>query len=234
MSKSEKTNIKCPNCEEYLPKENINFNKYVGKCDACDSIVEIREEVMAYLKQQFLGSPPPGISINEQNEKRNKNKSLIIKKEFTTPLGTTISSNQKKVVYSILAGFLIIVFLMTGDWFAPIFFTPILAFGLAIMYNIQTITINHKTISIRNSILFFLNNSISSKEIDQLFVTQAIHRSSKGRTKISYPLMAKTKQGKNIKILDLSLEHESAIYLELKIEEYLGIEDKKMKGEYFK
>jgi hypothetical protein len=232
MNKDQKTNIKCPHCQKEILKENIDFPKYIGKCKACDSTVEISKEVIIFLKNQFLANIPKGISLREQEDKIGKKKNLVITKEFFSRL--IKSPNHKMFALIIMASFILLIFIISGEWQSLVFFSPIIIILITKFYNKQIITINDRSIIIRNTILFYLNKRVSTKNIVQLFVIEKItHNSEDDTPNYNYPLMAKKKNGKNIKLLSLS-NHKSAIYMERKIEEYLDIEDKKIKGEYFK
>ena len=100
------------------------------------------------------------------------------------------------------------------------------------------ITADYQKISIRHGPLpWFGNKNIEAWDLKQLYAKEKISRSH-GRhgssTRTSYAVRAVTKSGRNIKLVGGLTTQEQAIFIEQKIEKYLGIKDASVPGEIHK
>lgn len=73
---------------------------------------------------------------------------------------------------------------------------------------------------------------LSTADLKQLYCQQRIRRGQRGSTWISYDLNALLSDGKKVKLVSGLDEPEMALFLEAKIEEHLGIEDRPVAGEF--
>ena len=76
------------------------------------------------------------------------------------------------------------------------------------------------------------NRSIPVDDLDQLYSEERVSRGRQGATSTTYRLNAVLKDGRKLKLLSGLPEPDQALYLEQAIEEHLGIQDRKMRGEY--
>jgi len=122
------------------------------------------------------------------------------------------------------------------DDFVPCFF---LVFGFGLIYmgivflaNETTISIQHKTLSIRHAPLPWPGNrTFSVDDLEQFFCKQHIRRKRR-ETSVTYELCAISRSGKQIELLNNIEDPEKVWFLERILEEHLGITDQKVFGEY--
>lgn len=142
-------------------------------------------------------------------------------------------------------GFIFFIYSMLFSEDVPIFVMlfPLihLSVGLCLLYyticlfvNRTFITANKQSLSVRHAPMPWLGTkSISVPEIDQLFVKEKVSRGKNG-TSVSYLLYAKLTSGKEVKIVrgETLGESDSVQLVESKLEQFLGIRDRAMLGEY--
>ncbi|MFT6557630.1 hypothetical protein [Sneathiella sp.] len=105
-------------------------------------------------------------------------------------------------------------------------------FALASWFNTSYIYADHSNMEIMHKPFpWFGAKKIEVSQIGQIYVKKKVSR-SKNSTSVSYEVRAKMHSGKDIKILSGLPNDRQAIYVEQQLEEYLQIEDKRVRGEY--
>ena len=135
--------------------------------------------------------------------------------------------------------------LFAGD--VPILFAffliPFVGVGVGLIYytlclfiNKTTITVDSNRIKVKSTPLpwWKSNKELDVSDVKQFYVKETANRSSKGSTTYSYALQVLMNNDSNIELISGSVLHnaDDAAFLEQKIENYLGIEDFKVRGEY--
>lgn len=78
------------------------------------------------------------------------------------------------------------------------------------------------------------NKLLKAADIEQVYVTQKVHKSDKGATSYSYQVRANVAGKRGVKLLNIQniRQPEDARVIERHIEDHLGIEDQKVIGEF--
>lgn len=127
----------------------------------------------------------------------------------------------------------------SGDFIAEVVPCFFLVFGFGLIYagivflvNETTISVQHKTLSIRHTPLPWSGNrTFSVDDLEQFFCKQHICR-KKRETSVGYGLYAISRNGKQIEILNGIEDPEKVWFIERILEEHLGIADQRVFGEY--
>jgi hypothetical protein len=184
------------------------------------------------------------------------------KEEKYTPAGMQIEETEYELVirykWSKIAGVMVLVFslmwagiaanFLWGDtldtyedapWFAWVFLTPFVGLGLFFFYlglayllNSTTVTIDFDNIGIKHKPIFWRGNmNIYKYDLKQIYVKQIAHQ-SKNRTTHTYHVCAIGRGDKEMVLLKTLPDSETAKWIEQKMEYFLKIENKRVKGEY--
>lgn len=131
-----------------------------------------------------------------------------------------------------------------GPWIMLVF--PILhvAVGLGLSYYTLCLLFNKTYIDVDDRHLWIHHSPIPwwkgnidlpVNEVEQIYVKEKKSRSKNGNTSYNYALMAKLNNGSTKSLLDINMTNsEKALELEQRIENYLGIKDRPVKGGYGK
>ena len=121
----------------------------------------------------------------------------------------------------------------------PILFAVI---GLGLLYYTACLFFNKSWIDIEGGMLKIShrpipwwkgNKSLEIDQINQVYVKEKISKSKKGGITYYYHLRAKLQDGEDVLLFDIDeTESTEVLLLESKIEDYLGIRDRPVKGEY--
>ena len=127
-----------------------------------------------------------------------------------------------------------------GDSLSVIFF---LIIGISVSYRTLCYFLNHSELHVENGQLtvrhgpipaFKWNKTIATSDIEQIYVMEKT-RTHKRRTYYTYQLRAKTAGRKDQLLLNLEeVSSEKIQQIEEQLEQFLGIEDQKISGEYAK
>ncbi len=107
-------------------------------------------------------------------------------------------------------------------------------YSLALFLNKTTLNVSGDNLKIKHSPLPWLGNNLNLdvNDLEQLYVKE-YKKSREGNTYYSYELRGKVVGGKDIKVLGLQdMESFEAKELERKIEDFLGIQDYRVAGEF--
>ncbi|MCA9042172.1 MAG: hypothetical protein KDA65_17600 [Planctomycetaceae bacterium] len=104
-------------------------------------------------------------------------------------------------------------------------------FTIAAIFNRTTIMVGGHHMSIKHGPIPWKGTELNdTDDIDQLYCEEKMHR-GKNSTSYTYEVKAKLHSGGEVKLLTGLQEIQEALYLEQKIEEFLGIEDRRVAGE---
>ena len=132
-----------------------------------------------------------------------------------------------------------------GEWFVTAFLSIFIFIGacvayftIAILLNTTEIRVSNRRLTVKHGPVPVPGNvEVESSDIDQLWVEQKISTSSSSNststsTSVSYPLYLRTKDGTRKVLMRSSHDSELSLFLEQQIEDFLGIEDRAVRGEY--
>lgn len=138
-------------------------------------------------------------------------------------------------------GFLVMWFTIDSPVFFKLFAIIHLAVGIGLTYyticlfvNTTFIEVDKHQISIWFTPLPWIGKKkVNAKEIDQIFVKEKVTQGKNGTSR-TYQLKALMKNGNNTTLLGSAVggEAEDSQFLERKIEDFLGIRDRQVAGEY--
>ena len=104
---------------------------------------------------------------------------------------------------------------------------------IASWFNTTHITVNNLELGVAHRPLPWIGSKkILSGNLAQLYSKEKVSRTSKGGRSVTYEVRANTKDGRNIKIVSGLENQEQALYIEQQIEQYLNIEDARVRGEF--
>ncbi|MEZ6046727.1 MAG: hypothetical protein R3C11_14350 [Planctomycetaceae bacterium] len=104
-------------------------------------------------------------------------------------------------------------------------------FTIATLFNRTTILVGDYRMKIEHGPIPWKGVDISNTDdIDQIYCQEKVHRSKNG-TNYTYQVMARMKSEKELNLLSNLSSIQEALFLEQRIEEFLGIEDRRVAGE---
>jgi hypothetical protein len=129
-------------------------------------------------------------------------------------------------------------FTSNAPWIMFVFPLIHLAIGVGITYtavagflNRTTVTVGQGKLTIQHAPLYWPGNrTVASNDVTQLFTEERVARSRNG-TRVRYQLSMITRDDKKVRLISNLDEPDKARFLERKIEEYLGIENRTVEGE---
>jgi len=224
--------IKCKRCGADIPAENVNLNTSLAKCGACDSVFDFSPQVekQAPARRSF-DHPPKGI------EMRTTMDGLMLERRWLSPR-----------VYAMLF------FCLFWNGFMAVWFTISItqkqyemaafgsihaAVGIGVLYGVlcgffnrTKISISARSLDIKHGPIPYMGNKqIPSHEIEQVFCQRQVRRSKNGR-RVFYNVLYLDRKGKEGTLLKGLYEERQALYLEQEIEGTLGIQDRRVPGDF--
>ena len=233
--------IYCKICKSKIPESNIDSNKMIAKCDKCNSVIELKDEISKILKMFGYQDLP-------------KRGEIKLPKKITIDIdkfGLNITIKRFRYFYLFLAFFIAFfdVFVIrdviryhesvmsvnySTALFAliAIFLTYLVLIGL---FNKTYIMVNQQSLIIKQGpIPVWGNKNLNTGELKQFYSKKEeshSHDENGEQTYYSYGLHATTKSGKDIKLLTNLENAEQVLYIEQEIEKFLRIKDEPVEGE---
>ena len=229
--------LSCKQCGREIAAKNINMERLIAKCDACNAVFGFADDVPgasapAKARPKRAKVPlPPGFQVED------------------TGVGFRIIHRWWRPMFIFLAfftvfwcGFLLFWYAIAASAEAPIFFFlfPLIhvAVGVGLAYFTLAGFINRTVIDVTGQELavnhiplpWFGARSHPVDELKQLYVVERTN-SGKHGVRYSYDLCAVSRYGDQLKVLSGLQAVDQALYLEQTIEERLGIEDEAVPGE---
>ena len=226
--------LSCPECGAQIPAGNINLDRMVAKCHACDAVFGFGEQLGLSTGQQSLARVavprPANIQIDQDGAE------LRFTRRWFSP------------VYIFLAmfaifwnGFMAVWFgiaIISRIWPMALFGTLHATIGLFLAYtalagflNSTVIRVGMGELEVKHGPLpWFGSRRIETVAIAQLYSKELIRR-SRGTTNSTHEVHIVTRDGRQVKLLSGLESSEQALYLEQEIERYLGIQDQPVRGE---
>ncbi|MCM2266207.1 MAG: hypothetical protein NDI60_00375 [Elusimicrobiales bacterium] len=227
-------NLNCPHCRRSIPAGDINIQSALAKCASCSAVFGFADKVpgaAAALAKRVV-EMPKGYTMTAEGADL-----VLIRRWFSA-----------KFVFLLFFcafwdGFLIFWYGIALSKGAPLLAMvfPLIhvAVGVGLTYftlagflNRTRIKMSTGEVSIKHYPLPWAGNrTLRRQEIDQLFCEEKLSRNRNSSATYSYNLSAVLADGRRIKLISGLDQPEDALFLEQKIEGYIGIADRPVAGE---
>lgn len=227
--------IYCRSCGKEIQAENINLDKMIAKCSHCNAVfsfADMYEGVQEKAKLSYEDLPTPqGITVHQDYDH------LLIERKWASLSGSFL------IVFAVIWngmiwGIFVPAMGFTGEIFFSLFLIPFILvgiyiayMGLAMLLNTTKIRVDNTALDIRHEPLPFPSKHLPVNDIEQLFTRQRISHNKNG-TSVTYELFAIQHDAKEVSLLSNLEKAEFALFIEKEIENYLGIQDRPVLGEY--
>jgi len=230
--------LQCPNCESEIFSDDINIDKAIAKCHNCHHVFPFEEEV----KKKSRGGRRKEIFQPEGIEMFRLRSELNIDYKWRN----TQSTNYFMLFFTMVWNAMILpsafAAVMSGDLISLLFMSIHIGVGVWLLLgqlskfiNSTFITVDERYLTIENRPIsnpWFKNKQIPVKDIEQVFVKKKNTGSVNGNPTYGYSIVAIEKKWKReIPIIEGMSKADKALFIEQEIEYFLGIEDRKVRGE---
>lgn len=233
-------NVFCPQCGAKIAADDMNLASMAAKCRSCGSLFSLGGFVGNDDDRARSDRPsakdvpqPKSIRVDESGSE------LRIILRWFSPLFFFF-------LFFCIAwdGFLVFWYGMAfrGDapWIMIVFPIGHLAVGIGLTYwtiagfvNRTEIVVDGRELSVRHRPMPWIGTlRMPVDQIDQFYCKQRISRSNNNGTSVSYQLYALEKGGGKRKVLSGLMDSDHALYIERRVESYLGIRDRRVAGEF--
>ena len=227
--------LDCPKCAAEISAPNMNLERMVAKCDNCHSVFSFADNFRGSLLPPKLDVPQP----DKVTVKRTGGHLQVQWRWFHWMFLflTAFALFWNGIIFSMVGAALFGV----GEGGFFVLALPHFWVGLALIYYVLTgylnktaVTVDYNQLTVRHGPLpWWGNRDIKTARIVQLYTKQNFSRWHRGNAWTgNFELHAVLKQGKHEKLLSGLDSSEHALFVEQTLEEYLGIEDYPVRGEY--
>lgn len=231
------TRLKCPECKAAIGSDDININKAIAKCSACDAVFSFEEDILtAPVFRRPEVYLPKGIEI------------LTLKNE----LNIDISWRKNNATTSFLLFFALVwnaivlpfaaFAIMSGNFGTLLFLSVHLTVGIGLIYyllatylNTTFITVDDRHIKMEYRPLKMPFNpeiDVPVEEVRQLFVEKYTSSTSNGKPNYAFAVTMDLGRAKKIRLVKGIDNPEQALYIEQEVERFLNIKDQPVEGEW--
>ncbi len=232
--------LTCRDCGATIPAEDINIERGIAKCRACNAVLDVEEAlrgsgetVPATTRPRV--PQPPGIKVEDLGE------GLRLTRRWFT-WGVLVLTFFCIAWDSFLVFWYWMALGMGGgpfSWLAIIFPVCHVAVGVGLTYLTLSLYLNRTVLEVNNGRLTVRsgplpwpgNRDLDVSELEQLYCQENSSRNRNGSTSYSYNVCAVLKGGREAKLLSSLDNREQALFVEQFVEAYLGIEDRRVGGE---
>jgi hypothetical protein len=230
--------LTCRDCGAAIPAEDINIERGIAKCSACNAVIDVEQAVHASggpaaVRPRPRVPQPPGIMLEDLGD------GLRLTRRWFTCAAVFLT-------FFCIAwdGFLVFWYSMAlrpdAPWIMAVFPSLHLAVGVGLTYLTLALYLNRTRLEVANGRLSVSsgplpwpgNRDLDLSEIEQLYCRESASRSNdNGSVSYSYSVSAVLKGGREVKLLSSLPNREQALFIEQIVEQYLGIEDRAVGGE---
>ena len=230
--------LRCKRCGVHIHAEDVHADLGIAKCRACHAVMDL------------LAREP----AERSPEKPVGRADIAIPKRFTVEQqGSTLSIEWR---WFTLTAIFLIFFCCFWDGFLVLWYGIALSSGeaplMALLFPLIHVTVgaglswytlalllNHTRLEVGSGMLRVRhaplpwpgNRELPATSIEQLYCVEVVHRGKNG-TSYTYNLMAALRAGgKPLKLIGRMERPEQALFLEQRIESFLGMEDRPVPGE---
>lgn len=238
--------LSCPSCGGPIPASDVNIQQAIAKCSRCDTVFRIDQQLppVKELREQ------PDVPLPKRFRVDDLGTELVISWSWFSPaifflLFFCIFWDGFLVVwYSIVLG------LGLGGlggekgpsgWpllFMAIFPVLHVAVGVGLTYfvlasfvNRTTVRVDRGELTIRHGpVPFPGNKTLLTSDLTQFYCSETVHNHRRSSS-VSYELNAVHTDGSKVKLLSGLTELDQGLFLEQRLERFLGIENERVPGE---
>lgn len=226
--------IICPHCSRAVPGENINVQTSIAKCGYCSAVFGFAGQVpgaTAFGPSKRAVEMPAGYAVNMEGADL-----VIIRRWFSLKYVGLL------FFCAFWDGFLVFWYAMAFRSHGPLVMKlfPVLHVGVGVVLtyaaaagflNRTKVTLNTAELRIKHYPLPWPGSRVLARQdLDQLFCEEKMNRSRNGSS-YSYDVSAVLTGGDRLKLVSGLDKPEDALFLEQKIEGFLGITDRPVAGE---
>lgn len=226
--------LQCRVCGAEIPAEDINLDRALAKCRACNSVFAF--SVKAEDAAPALRAPvplPSGLRVDDTGLNFR-----IVRRWF--------SAKFLFLVFFCIAWDSFLVFWYSiafgsdkTPWVMIVFPVAHVAVGIGLTYFTLAGIVNRTFVEVMSGHLIVRhgplpwrgNHAVPTMDLDQLYVTEHVSHSRNGGSSVAYQLNARLRTRRTIKLLSGLEEADQALFIEQQLERHLGIEDRPVGGE---
>lgn len=233
--------ILCPRCAARVPAADVNLERMVGKCAACDGVFRIEGQLQRSGRARI--ARPPAITVEGERAQEPGDPTYREGARRRAPGTLRIARRWFNVGAIFTLGFSLVWNAFLVFWYATALSAPgapwimlvfpllHVAVGVGLFYwsiasllNRTTIVVDGRTLSVRHApIPWPGGRDLDADRIQQLFVRSSLHRGKHG-TRTSYALCANV-DGTSVDLVRGMSRLDEARYMEQLIEDHLSIVD---------
>jgi hypothetical protein len=231
--------IRCEQCREPVPADDINLDTVLAKCRNCNSVFDFSRQVgrsnptAAKVRRDKGEIPlPAGLRVDDDG------RTLTIVKPWSRTLGCfflVFAALWNGITWTGL----VLGFSSQEPWTTRLFMVPFILVGLATAYSALVGLLNRTVIRVDQERLTvtmapipsFGNRRFDVGALDQLWVTEYVAYQQNNVPQYRFSVEALLKDGTKKRLMGGLEVADQALYLEGLLEKRLGIVDRPMEGE---
>lgn len=232
--------IDCPECGTEVLADDLNIDRLLAKCRSCNAVFGFSDQLPDHLRVPALAGevrPRAEVPLPKGFEVRDDGKRLEIRQPwysvaayFMIPF--TLFWNAFMAVWYGIA-------FTTGMWPMAVFGLLHLGVGVAMVYGTVCMFVNSTTLQVEGTALQvnagpipapWMDVQVDRARIEQLFVKKKVSHGKNGSS-TSYEVHALLDDRTHQKLVTGLNEADQALFLEQRLESFLGITDAPVEGE---
>lgn len=210
----------CRQCGKEIQAENINIDKMIAKCSACNAVfsfADMYEGTLGKPKASYEDLPiPDGITVQQEMDY------LLIEKKWSRT--TAIFLILFSIIWNGMIWGIFIPSSYGADFTFNLFLIPFVLIGIFVAYmgfgnllNTTIIRVDNEALDIKHVPLPFPSKRIAVSDIQQLYTRQRISRGKNGTTVSYWRLFATMEQNKTFYKISKKRSSLSSLSKKLKI-----------------
>jgi hypothetical protein len=229
--------LTCPDCGAAIPAEDVNIDRGLGKCRACNAVIDVE----AALRGPGGG---PGFSPRRPAPRP---RAITIE-----DLGPGLRLTCRWFTWEVVPltvfclfwdTFLVVWYSMAlrpgAPWILAVFPLLHLAVGVGLTYTALAVYLNRTVLEVNEGRLTVRHRplpwpgmrDVSVAELEQLYCEERVPRSRPGVMAYNYKVCGLLQGDRRVTLMDNLRELDQALFVEQVVEKYLGIDDRPVGGE---
>jgi hypothetical protein len=229
--------LTCPDCGAAIPAEDVNIDRGIGKCRACNAVIDVEKALHNPADRGALLQRPPAPQPRSMTVEDIGTGMRLTRRWFTW---ATLFLTVFCVGWD---GFLVFWYSMAlkpdAPWVMAVFPLIHLAVGVLLTYTVLAMYLNRTVLEISEGRLTVRhgplpwpgNRALDVSEVEQLYCQEKVSRNRQGAASSTYTVSALLKGGRRVPLLDSLPRRDDALFVEQLVEKYLGIDDRPVGGE---
>ena len=229
--------LTCPDCGAGIPAEDVNIDSGIGKCRACNAVIDVAAALRGHDNSHGFPRRPPApqprsITIEDLGSGLRLTRSWF-----------TLQALFLTVFCIVWDSFLVFwyskVLEPNAPWIMAVFPVMHVAIGIFLTYttlalylNRTVLEVNEGRLTVRHGPLPWPGNrEVDVSELEQLYCEEKASQGRRGAVSYTYNVCGLLKGGRRVTVLSSLPDRDQALFVEQIIEKYLGIEDGPVGGE---